>query len=445
MLIEFSVKNFGPIKDTQTLSMIASSDTELEDYYVYEMGNLRLLKMAVLYGPNASGKTTVLKALDFLRNLVLKPTLQKSDKLDFTPFLFDEKSQHEPSLIRLIFLQEGVKYDYEISFTQNYVLSEKLFYYPKGRQSEFFTRITDTKNEVSSTNWGSKVKISHRDKIILEGNTLWNEPVLAAFNKSNIQSEELQQVHLWFTFYLITMINPNTKLGAFAEKIQETSAQSKLLMSEFINKADIQINNFEIIKEEKELNSEERNFLNRVEVVPILKQGNIISEGEKLPISIDKKTDKYLFFNHSIKSKDGQKNEFFLPWYQESQGTIKYYGLSAVLTNLIINKNLNTIDEIETSIHPDLMKHFILTFLANAKQSQLILTTHNLSFLEEKDILRKDAIWFTQKREDGSTELYSLADFDSSVFRKNASIINAYKIGKLGAKPNLGSIFIQAE
>ena len=156
-------------------------------------------------------------------------------------------------------------------------------------------------------------------------------------------------------------------------------------------------------------------------------------------------TTKFLHFQHKIKNNDGSVSKYTLPWTYESSGTVQYYGLTAMLTTLINGKILSTIDEIETSLHPDLMKHFILTFLANAKQSQLILTTHNLSFLEEKDILRKDAIWFTQKREDGSTELYSLADFDSSVFRKNASFINAYKIGKLGAKPNLGTIFIDVE
>jgi AAA15 family ATPase/GTPase len=446
MLIEFSVKNFGPIKDMQTLSMVASSDTELEDYYVYEVGNLRLLKMAVLYGPNASGKTTVLKALDFLRNLVLIPTLQKSEKLNFTPFLFDENSKHEPSLIRLIFLQEGIKYDYEITFTQDYVLTEKLYYYPKGRQSEFFSRETDTKNEVSSTNWGSKVKISNRDKIILEGNTLWNEPVLAAFNKSNIQSEELMIIKNWFEAYLQMTVLPNTNMHGFANRVQDKSINNKSMMIDFIQKADVQISNIEITTEETSIDA------NEIELIPNndlqhTKEGIVIKTDNrlKLPVSNMTQTRKQLFFHHKTKNVDGVISEYVLPWDLESHGTIQYYGLTALLTVLVKGKILNPIDEIETSLHPDLMKHFILTFLANAKQSQLIITTHNLSFLEEKDILRKDAIWFTQKREDGSTELYSLADFDSSVFRKNASIINAYKIGKLGAKPNLGSIFIQAE
>jgi AAA15 family ATPase/GTPase len=440
MLVEFSVKNFGPIKDTQTLSMLASSDTDLEDYYVHKVGNLRLLKLAVIYGPNASGKTTVLKALDFLRAMVLNPKIQKSEKLNFTPFLFDETSKKEASWMRIVFIQEGIKYEYEIEFNSNSVLQEKMYYYPKGRQSEFFTRTTNIDNEVSSTNWGSTIKLSSREKATLEGNALWNEPVLAAFNKSNIESIELLNVRNWFEKYLHPMIYPKTDLTNWANEVQELSYDVKSTMIDFIKKADIQVENVEIITQEKPLNISYIGFSKNKEEFDFENSSNI-----KLPVSESKITEKSLLFYHSIKNPDGTFSQYTLPWDYESHGTMQYYGLTAVLVALIKTRRLNSIDEIETSLHPDLMKHFILTFLANAKQSQLILTTHNLFFLEEKDILRKDAVWFTQKKEDGSTELYSLADFDSSVFRKNTSIINAYKIGKLGAKPNLGSIFIESE
>lgn len=131
MLIEFKIKNFASIKSVQTLSMIASADDTLEDYYIMQHGNLKLLKLAVLYGPNASGKTTILKALDFLRQLVLNPKNQKSDTLNFLPFQFDETSKKEPSWMQISFLQNQIKYDYEVLFTQKCVLEEKLHYYPK--------------------------------------------------------------------------------------------------------------------------------------------------------------------------------------------------------------------------------------------------------------------------------------------------------------------------
>ena len=89
MIIELSVKNFGPIKDTQTLSMIAGKDDGLEDYYIVNAGGLRLLRFAILYGPNASGKSTFLKALDFLSKISTKPTNDKLEPLNFKPFEFD--------------------------------------------------------------------------------------------------------------------------------------------------------------------------------------------------------------------------------------------------------------------------------------------------------------------------------------------------------------------
>lgn len=101
------------------------------------------------------------------------------------------------------------------------------------------------------------------------------------------------------------------------------------------------------------------------------------------------------------------------------------------------------IDELESSLHPDLYTHFLLTFLINSKKSQIIATTHNREILNNRDIFRDDAIWFTNKCNEGSTSLYSLADIDSSVVRDTSNIFNAYKIGKLGGVPNLGDYYIQ--
>jgi len=102
-----------------------------------------------------------------------------------------------------------------------------------------------------------------------------------------------------------------------------------------------------------------------------------------------------------------------------------------------------SIDKIESSLHPDLLKYFLLSFLVNSENSQLILTTHSREMLIEKDILRKDIIWFTEKRDDDSTDLFSLSDFGSKI-RENSSIYNAYKLGKLGANPNLKDYFFKA-
>jgi AAA15 family ATPase/GTPase len=109
----------------------------------------------------------------------------------------------------------------------------------------------------------------------------------------------------------------------------------------------------------------------------------------------------------------------------------------------LINKsNAFLIDELESSLHPDLYLHFLLSFLLNTGKSQIIATTHNREIFDNKDVFRNDAIWFTDKNDRSSTELYSLADFDSSVIRNTTNILNAYRSGKLRGTPNLGDHYI---
>ena len=124
----------------------------------------------------------------------------------------------------------------------------------------------------------------------------------------------------------------------------------------------------------------------------------------------------------------------------------KYYSFSGILIILISNfSTIVSIDELESSLHPELFQHFLLTFLVNSKNSQLIATSHYREILNNRDIFRDDAIWFTDKNEDSATELYSLADFDSSVIRDTTNVLNAYKSGKLGGVPNLGDYYIDLE
>ncbi|MTH30878.1 AAA family ATPase [Myroides pelagicus] len=145
-------------------------------------------------------------------------------------------------------------------------------------------------------------------------------------------------------------------------------------------------------------------------------------------------------FEHTVNN-----TKYTLPLELESQGTRRYYGFSGILALLIKKSTSFPIDELETSLHPDLYLHFLLSFLLNSKNSQIIATTHNREILDNKDIFRNDAIWFTDKQDSCSTELYSLADFDSSVVRNTTNILNAYKSGKLSGTPNLSDTFIDLD
>jgi AAA15 family ATPase/GTPase len=410
MIVELSIKNFGSIKDRQTLSMEASKDTTLESYYVTKVAGLRLMKMAILYGPNASGKTTVLKGLEFLRDLVIpsKRRANKSETLDFKPFQFENESKNGISEIKIDFIQQDQRFQYTVEFTQTHIVSEQMDFYPtEKRKALLFSRTTDAENQFSKVQFGEKAGVKGRDAIILEGNTIWNETVLMAFSRSNVNIRALKNACDWFKITLMPIVTPKSTMTEWANKKMIENPDLKQKVLELLEKADFQISNFEIIE-------------------------NHVSTEKTLDI----------VFKHKVTNTVGTQNEFELPKEDQSQGTMRFYGLSTVLSFLISSSNILSIDELETSLHPELMKHFILIALANTQNSQLIFTTHNVLLLSERDILRNDAIWFTEKKSDGATELYSAADFDSGTLRTDGSILNAYKLGRLGARPNPGSIFL---
>jgi AAA15 family ATPase/GTPase len=434
MIIEFSITNFGSIREKQTLSFEATKDDTLAQYYTFEpIKNLRLLKLAMIFGPNASGKSTVLKALEFLRDLVKKPAQNNSDDISFEPFLLDSHSKNQSSFIELLFIQEGIKYRYNVEFSQKCILSESLDFWPKGREALFFKRKTNVENQTADIEYGNSdlIKADSKNRIKLEATTLWNNSVLGTFSKANIDFKELKSVYNWFEDYLMPMVTPKTNLFGWTLNKIDNAETSKSEVINLLKFADVQINNVNILKKEVEDND-----LQKLMKLPTFaKKFNSVSQEDKKIEQIN------IEFIHTGKN---DKNEDipirFLP-EQVSQGTLRYFGLGGVLSTLITKQKAIAIDEFESSLHPDLAQNFILRFLVQSTNAQLLVTTHNIDFLGEQDVIRRDAIWFTQKNKNGATELYSAADFDTKVLRKTASLLNFYEAGKFGAKPNLGSVF----
>jgi AAA15 family ATPase/GTPase len=434
MIINFSIKNFRSIKDEITLTFEANKSDDLEDFYIFRpKENMRLLKIAIIYGANASGKTNVLLALNLLRSLVLKPKNKKTDVLDFEPFLFDEETIKRNTTFTIEFIQDQIKYLYEIEFNHSAVLREMLYFYNPNK-ALIYKRTTDIKNQLAQITFGPKIKLNKESKTTLVGNTLWNNTVLGGFVKSNVQSHELQAVIHWFDNYLKPIIEPRTKLIPFVSNLIEKEKIKKNLLIEILHKADFGISDIEIKNEAIPIDEERLLMINKTGSLDLDKE-----EFEKFKNNRSLEI-KETYFQHTINHK-----KYILPIAMESAGTQRYYELGGILSFILSKESVLPIDELESSLHPDLIKHFLLTFLVNAHGSQIIATTHHRELLMEKDILRNDAIWFTERKEDGSTDLYSLADFKSSVIRNTSSIYNAYKIGKLGAVPNLKDFYLGLE
>lgn len=430
MIINFSIQNFGCIKDKQVMSFEADKSSQLEDYYIiHTIGGLRLLKLGLMYGANASGKTTILKALEFLRNIVLEPEKKKTEQLNFNPFLFDPVTANQNSVLSIDFIQNEIHYSYEVEFNKKAIAREELNYYNPNK-ANVFKRTTDMDKQFSEISFGGKVKKDKTFEKTLESNTLWNNTVLGGFLKTNMELKELKDATDWFSNYLKPLIFTRTDLEGYVTSGIRKSEIKKEDLINILKKADFNISDILIQEEEEDIPTGLIEFLEKQIKVPNDKVNDLKSKGKITSVNLE--------FVHTVNS-----NKYSLAFEDESHGTKRYYGFAGILSLLINNSVAFPIDELEASLHPDLFVHFLLSFLVNSKNSQIIATTHNREILNNKDIFRNDAIWFTDKTETFSTELYSLSDFDSSVIRDTSNVYNAYKIGKLGGVPNLGDYYIE--
>lgn len=449
MVHYLKIENFGPVKNIVEINFEVVE--QVEDAYEVTMPDGRhLLKLLYIYGANASGKTTILNAVEFLRKLLLKPLTDKSIELNFEPFLFRNAPYKKSSRFELSFYAEGTRYVYQLSFNKQAILDEKVVFYQTAKPTELFSRSTDIKKRLAKVQFGSKIKVPAREKDLLESNILHNNTVLGAYTKTNVDIPELEKLNKWFNTFLVGMITSSQNLTEITVSLIDQNPLVNQWMNAFLNKADKQISAVEVGDSDNLIHvptdeSQRTDFSSRFASREThIKKGGV--NVKYVSISPAKfygggEVQRRIDFVHTV----SDNKNYPLSILSESSGTKRYFGLGGPLYALIHASRLLCIDELETSLHPDLMKHFLQVFLLNAKSSQLLVTTHNTSLMENQDFIRRDALWFTEKNEDGSIGLYSAADFDSNTLRKDASIINAYKAGKLGAKPNLGSPYLTGE
>ncbi len=426
MIESFSVENYLSFRTKQTLSFEASVSKDFEEMFCVEVKpGIRLLKLGILYGANASGKTNLLKALDFLRSFALHPKSEKAESTGHIPFLFDDEYEHRPGVFSLVFYVDGIKYLYSLTIDKNIVYEEHLHYYPSSRPALFFGRRYDAKNEKSMIEFGGTLGFSASEKSLIEGLTIANTSVLAAFAKANIRKSLFNDVYGWFAKEFMKIIMPGTGLTGYTCNKVEKNSECKDAVLQILQKADLNI--ADIIFEQKK--------------IKITSPAEVDALAPSLPDDLKKQIIKEGYIaarDFTFTHKTGL-SEKPLPKELESSGTIRYFGLAGVLNRLLEPNTFLMVDEMENSLHTDLVSHFIKTFLMNAPTSQLLFTTHNINLLSE-DYMRRDVVWFAEKNDLGETALYSLIDFK---LHKNLSPLNAYKAGKLGAKPHTYSVILQ--
>lgn len=415
MLIDFTVENFRSIKEPVTLSAVAQSkgskqsadgkhsrvksDDEIATPYEIPSRNLKILPVLAIFGANASGKTNVIQALDYLLSFMAwghqsNNILFEHNK--FAPFRLSSDTVDQPTRFKIRTVFNGDIYTYSLALTSSLIVEESLEYSPsKTRRNRcLFRRWWDS--EAKKHEWinGNNFTGSH---IQLQPNVQIKEPFIALIT-NHLDLKIISPLHSWIKCRIV---------GVTLEK----EKRDRDILAQL------------------DLNLPGHNFSTKV--FSLIKKFDTGIDGlEIIKSAQDNDYDIYAL-HHTL---DGSIKKWLLE--EESLGTQRLLGLASRIFFNISDGGLTIIDEISANIHPNITREIIKIFHnpeSNPNHAQLIFTSHD-NTLQQRNLLRRDQIWFTEKREDRSTELYPLTDFK---VRNDLAIDRAYLDGRFGAVPFL--------
>jgi AAA15 family ATPase/GTPase len=417
MLIAFSVENFRSIRDLQTLSLEeARSDDHLEWSNVFTAGKRRLLKAAAIYGPNASGKSNLLRAMMWFRTFVLNSSRegQAGDPIDVVPFLLGSHTENEPSHFEIEFFWQEHEYRYGFRVTPTQVMEEWLFRrQPGSKPAKLFTR--EGKDFDVSAEFFKEGKG-------LEERTRPNALFLSVCAQLN--GPESAKVIAWMRrLRSVSGLHDAEVLGFTARRLTDAGHRADLLA--LAQQADFNITALRSEIEElteRNLPSDAPDILRRQ-----VGKGRMLLRND-IKVSHDKL---------DAEGKIVGQVEFDLT-RDESQGTQKFIALSGPITHTLEEGSILIVDEFEARLHPRLTQAILDLFhgAANRSNAQLICATHDVTLLEP-DRFRRDQVWFCEKNKEGATELYSLAEFDPKDVRPDSKFSRRYMLGLFGAVPRV--------
>jgi len=418
MIQEFSVQNFLSFKEKQTISFLATADKKLVDELTCEPkpGGPKLLKLIMIYGANASGKSNLLQAIQSLWAMLFTSRDREHEPVKaYAPF---ELTKDLPIHFEIIFWANNRKYYYELKYDRYNIIYEKMVYSSdKDVQSLMYERSNSTDIRFGTT---IGIKAKQRDDLIKE--TLKNHTILSTLSKKNIDAPlVIKELYEWIksNAHDLDVHNDGLEIAEQAEK----DPSLKRIILNLMQKADFNISDFNIVEGDLP-----KGLINLIEKYDILSE----STKEKWL------QNKQILFTHST-----ENEKFKISFGLQSSGTKVYFRLARLLFDLKKGGCIFMEDELDNELHYDLLLHYLKTYLELSCQSQLIFATHNQLLLDEDWMIRRDMVWFVEKdRKTASSILYRASEMG---IHKNASLMNAYRIGKLGAKPVLGSTLLNIE
>ena len=398
MILKIEFENFFSIRDRVRIDFRAASiNTALArelSHNVMEWKGVPVLKTVGLFGPNASGKSNILKTITFCCRMILDSYLHNEGvTFNFEPFKFDGW-QKKPSKFLIDFVCEDVEYEYSFELTRERILSESLYYYPVGRRAKVFVRDADGKYS-----FGAGVMVKPSDVV-----TNTSEKKLFLSCASSMNRDIAQKLYRYFmNQFLLGLVNVNDMMV-----LDSFNAYKKVILKA-LEICDTDITDIEARKEQMP--------------APVVAPGQMELSYKLVDVL------RFKTFHRD------QKDIMFDMDMEESNGTRKLFQILIRLLDVVKNKKSIMMDEFDMGLHTRLAD-FILDLIHASENSQLLFTSHNTNLIDVKR-LRRDQIVFVNKSEQGATEVYSLYDFKD--FRENMDAEKGYIQGRFDAVPYIDS------
>lgn len=425
MIRDFWVKNYLSIRDRQELSFIAKGPaSEL----VAEVSNgVFLYKLGILYGSNASGKSNMLIALNAIFRILVSTKSDTNAKIKgFIPFAL---SKNEPTEMHVSFYANSIRYDYDVKFNGDFILNEVLNYYPNGSKALFYERAFVGDNLQADIKFGTSLKLLAKTQDSIRENTLNNHSVLSVCRKAALKED----IEPFTTLYSYIMNNYHDVDGDIEKGIVDVltdaykNNKKRMFFTQMLQKADLNIMEYRPVIEDRVIPQEYRERISKENIPDRMKE-----------VLLKPTNDSISFLNHS------DNGDFEIPMELQSKGTQKYIRILDALYDMITSNHIYYLDELGEDLHYDLLFYYMNVFIFNSDKSQLIITSQETTLLSQ-DLINENrgVVWFVEKNHDTASSEYSRGD--SFGLHKNLSLYNSYRIGRLGAKPELGSIFIDLD
>ena len=415
MLIQFTVENFLSIRDKVYLSLEPSKDSEHPENLITK-GDYNAVTSAAIYGANASGKTSLFKAITIalimLRN---SNNIQVTDRLPVIPFKFDSESKNKATSFEFTFIaSDDKKYIYGFSATAEKIVEEYLYCYNSAKPTLIFD-LKEAEEPKYNRAYKGKLETAYQmntpNKLFLATATTWNAEC------TKIPFE-------WLAEYIDTFTEVMDLSGVAIEKYRADENRQYIdFTKDLLKQADINISSIEVDTKEVVGGA----------VLPI----QIMVQGKMIPPNEGKRYEVEITTGHTIVDENGTQKEYSLKLQEESLGTQLLFFYGPLLKDAFEKGKTLILDEIDKSMHPSLVKFIMNLFRdpdINKAGAQLIVTTHETGILT-LDMFRRDQIYFTEKdSRTGVTDLYSLDEFS---VRKTENIEKGYLMGRYGAIPFL--------